>query len=69
MTRENWPRTRGESESYQKRWKRAVKLLGAHGYTPLASRTIANFLCDLANADEQKKLGMLSVFTKIVREP
>ena len=67
MGNENWPRTRGESEEYQKRWKRAVKLIGGANYTPLASRTLANFLCDLAFANEQRKLEVLSLFTKIVR--
>ena len=63
----NWPRTRGESEAYQVRWKRAMKLLGGVNYTPQASKTLANFLCDLAFADEQRKLEVLSLFTKIVR--
>jgi len=68
MTRENWPRTRGESEAYQKRWKRAVKLLGTCGYTPSASRTLANIFCDLADDDGRRKAEVLNAVTRITME-
>jgi len=67
MTVTNWPRTRGESRAYEKRWKKAAIVLGKIGYTPLTSRVLANILCDLSEDTEQRKLEVLNTFATIVR--
>lgn len=65
MTRQ--PRNTEQSRAFVVKQRRAAKALGACGYTPMISKTMASIFCELSEGPEARKSEVLTAITKIVR--
>jgi len=48
-----------------RRIKTLAKSIGAMGYTPLTSRTLANVLYDLSTSDPRRRIEVIGLFSRI----